>query len=124
LEEGDYLGQLTDECKGLAIEKYVGLGSKCYAYITEKDKNGKVKRCVKTKGIKINSVNNEEINYELFKRILNKEGDEYRTKTQTIQKSKYLELKTVDNTKLLRATLDKRVFSENGHSAPHVEKTN
>jgi len=113
--DGNFLGQLQDECKpGDYIVEFTSGGPKNYGFLT---KNGD--ECCKVKGFSLNSEGCSQMNYHLTKEFVLNEVERPREKPrmkqimkthQIVRDAKNYELSTEPASKFYRLVFDKRVI--------------
>ena len=115
LETGDFLGELTNELpEGTHIEQFISTGPKSYGYRLSNDKT-----VLKIKGITLNHVNRQVINFESLKNVLF-EKRELKTpfKTQFVRDKFNGRIFNMNQRKTFRLVFTKRVLLENFRTLP------
>lgn len=87
IPEGRYLGEWEDETGGDPIIKFVSTGPKCYSYMV-RQANGQIKESTKVKGITLNSINADRVNYDTMKKLVVGDISEVETQCLTFKYDK------------------------------------
>ena len=71
LELGNYLGELTDECKGYELTEFYCAGPKQYLLVMKDKRTGETKHSMKIRGMTLDDQTTNKISIERFKEAVN-----------------------------------------------------
>lgn len=123
---GSMLGELTDELSengvGSYITSFIAGGPKFYAYICETPES-RSKFVCKVKGIRLNFVNSEKINYASIRELVTGEKDEIVLSSSAIRRTAFHDVITLTEKKTCKTVYGKRRFIGLDKSYPYGFKT-
>lgn len=124
---GDFLGDMTDELAGYGegsyIKTFVSPGPKFYTYLVVTPGVAEIREICKVKGVTLNYVTKEVINFESIKAMVLGEKTELVVKLDAIRRLKHHVVVTKPETKKCKVTSTKRRFIGLTESVPFGYKT-
>ncbi|XP_072384582.1 uncharacterized protein [Diabrotica undecimpunctata] len=117
LPTGDCIGDLTDELSGGHISEFVSGGPKNYAYKYILP-NGDEKFCCKVKGISLNYLNSQLINFDTIKKMVLVKSEGIKIISKQVRRTTEHQVITQEIHKNYRPHSTKRKFLEDFSSVP------